>query len=54
MKRGKHIAQFEVNGEILTVTSEFGVKKTQLGDSEPQVLAGIILGEQIVASKISI
>lgn len=45
--RGRHSAEFEVVGKMLKVTSPFGVKHAQLGRTPPEVLAGMLLREQI-------
>ena len=50
VSRGNHTAQFEVIGRMLKVTSVFGVKQTHLGDLPAEVLAGMLLGEQIADS----
>jgi hypothetical protein len=51
---GGHTAQFEVLGDVLHVTSEFGVKKTQLGDLPAEMLAGRLLREQIAEAKLKL
>jgi hypothetical protein len=50
VQRGEHSAQFEVEGDILTVTSPLGQKKTQVGQMPAEILAGQLLGELIAES----
>jgi len=45
--RGKHTAQWEEVSGMVKVTSVFGVKQAQLGGLPAEVLAGMLLGEQI-------
>jgi hypothetical protein len=47
VKRGEHTAQFEEHGGMVTVTSVFGTKTAQRGSLPAEVLAGMLLGEQI-------
>jgi hypothetical protein len=44
-------AQFRVVDKIIEVSTEAKTKKTQLGNSEPEVLARIILQEMIRAGE---
>jgi hypothetical protein len=50
--RGIYTAQFEVTGKMLKLTSVFGVKQAQLGSLPAEVLAGMLLGEQITEAKL--
>jgi hypothetical protein len=43
----QHSARYEVTGNMLRVTSVFGTKSAQLGRLPPEVIARILLGEQI-------
>jgi len=45
--RGQHSARYEVIGSTLTVFSTFGVKSAQLGRLPAEVLARMLLAEQI-------
>ena len=47
VRRNGHIAQFEVVGDIVSVTSPLGHKETQLGNLPAEVVAGMLLGELI-------
>jgi hypothetical protein len=47
VRRNGHIAQFEVVGDIVSVTSPLGHKETQQGELPAEVVAGMLLGELI-------
>jgi hypothetical protein len=51
VQRGEYSADFEVIGGMVRVTSIFGTKQTQLGSLPAEVLAGMLLGEQIADEK---
>jgi hypothetical protein len=51
VQRGKHTAQFEEIDGLVKITSVFGTKQTQLGSTPAEVLAGIMLAEQIAEAE---
>lgn len=44
---GPHSARYQLTGSTLTITSVLGVKSAQLGRLPAEVLAGILLREQV-------
>jgi hypothetical protein len=50
--RGEYSANYEVSDGMVRITSVFGSKSTQLGDSDPELLAGLMLQEQITAANL--
>jgi hypothetical protein len=50
--RGGHTAQFKEHGGMVTITSVFGSKTTQTGGLPANIVAGNLLGEQILAAKV--
>jgi len=48
-----YVAEYAVEKEMITVVAAHGSKSTQLGDSDPEVLARTLLREFIKAGKAS-
>ena len=48
-----YVAEYFVEDGMITVTAAHGHKTTQLGDTPPEVLAKMLLGELIKAGKAS-
>jgi len=48
---GQHSARYEVTGGMVRVTSVFGAKSAQLGRLPAELLARMLLSEQIADAK---